>query len=108
MTNMLASGFHSSREDDEILGGEGSHGDEAEGTEGGTTGEKAPSSRSLSYTIMVPSAWETINKVGEEGTQRTEVHAALDMQPCAPGGGSFSIDDNDNDETGRTCLFNLP
>lgn len=47
----------------------------------GSCGVNVPSSRSLSYTIMVPSAWDTRNSVEEDGTQRTEVQGELDIEP---------------------------
>lgn len=48
----------------------------------GSRGVKVPSSRSLSYTIIVPSAWETRKRVEEDGTHRTDVQGDEDMQPC--------------------------
>ena len=53
---------------------------------GGSLGANVPSSRSLSYKTMVPSACATRNKLGEEGTQRTAEHGELDMRPCGPKG----------------------
>lgn len=49
---------------------------------GGCSAVKDPSSRSLSYTMMVPSAWETRKRVGEDGTQCTAVQGELVIQPC--------------------------
>jgi hypothetical protein len=48
----------------------------------GSFGVKLPSSRSLSKMIIVPSANDTKNSVGEEGTQCTDVHGELVMQPA--------------------------
>ena len=81
MTNILSRGFHSpcdefDREPLPFAGVEV----EVEEREG-SWGANAPSSRSLSYTMTVPSACATRKSVWEEGTQRTAVHRELDMRP---------------------------
>src|SRR5258706_9852518 len=48
---------------------------------GGSLGVKGPSSRSFSYTIIVPSACETRNREAEPGTHRTQVHGELEIEP---------------------------
>lgn len=48
---------------------------------GGGLGVKGPSSRSFSYTIIVPSACETRNREAEPGTHRTQVHGELEIEP---------------------------
>lgn len=47
----------------------------------GSWGMKVPSSRSLSYTMIVPSACETRNSVDDRGTHRTAVHGDPDIEP---------------------------
>jgi hypothetical protein len=81
VTNILSSGFHSPCDEfdrDPLSFGEV----EAEvEVRVGSWGTKAPSSRSLSYTMMVPSAWATRKSVWDEGTQRTAVHRELEVRP---------------------------
>ena len=48
---------------------------------GGGRGVKGPSSRSFSYTIIVPSACETRKREAEPGTHRTQVHGELEIEP---------------------------
>ena len=48
---------------------------------GGSRGVKGPSSRSFSYTIIVPSACETRKREAEPGTHRTHVHGELEIEP---------------------------
>lgn len=82
MTNILSSGFHSPCEEfdrDPLPFAETGAGFEERV---GSWGTKAPSSRSLSYTITVPSAWVTRKSVVDEGTQRIDVHRELEMRPC--------------------------
>jgi hypothetical protein len=47
----------------------------------GSWGIKVPSSRSLSYTMIVPSACETRNSVDDRGTHRTAVHGDPEIEP---------------------------
>jgi hypothetical protein len=47
----------------------------------GSAAVKTPSSRSLSYTIMVPSACATRKRFELEGTQRTAVQGEEEMHP---------------------------
>lgn len=76
VTKMLSSGFHSLTEwapvpgEVPLLGGDV-----------GSWGVKAPSSRSLSYTMIVPSKWDTRKRFGDEGTQRIAVHGELHIRP---------------------------
>lgn len=55
--------------------------DMAGATASGSLGVKCPSSRSLSYSSIVPSACETRKRFGEEGTHRMAVHGELQMRP---------------------------
>lgn len=78
VTKIESRGFHSPCELlDDIPSSGNTVGDELPGS----WGVNAPSSRSLSYTIMVPSAWDTRNKFGESGTQRMAVHGELHIRP---------------------------
>lgn len=79
---MLSSGFHSPV--DELPSGEGGVGPRGGDARDavGACGVKTPSSRSLSYTIIVPSACDTRKRFGEEGTHRTAVQGELEMRPC--------------------------
>lgn len=54
---------------------------EGKGTLDGSLGVNNPSSRSLSYTMTVPSAWDAKNTVLEDGTHRTAVQGEDEMQP---------------------------
>lgn len=47
----------------------------------GSWGIKVPSSRSLSYTMIVPSACDTKKSVDERGTHRTAVHGDPEIEP---------------------------
>lgn len=47
----------------------------------GSWGKKVPSSRSLSYTMIVPSACETRKSVDDRGTHRTAVHGDPEIEP---------------------------
>ena len=60
-----------------------------------------PSSRSLSYTTIVPSACETRNNVDDDGTHRTAVHGEFVMQPFQYSLGWLQVDG----VLQRTCLF---
>ncbi len=80
---MESKGFHSPCE---LLNEEPSGEDDRFGGDvPGSCGVNAPSSRSLSYTMMVPSACDTRNKFGESGTQRMAVHGELHIRPYAVG-----------------------
>jgi hypothetical protein len=86
VTKMLSNGFHSP------VGEVGSEGGGMGGLDGGRRGDtreavgdcavNTPSSRSLSYTTIVPSACDTRKRFGEDGTQRTAVQGEFDMRPC--------------------------
>jgi hypothetical protein len=86
VTKMLSSGFHSPV--DELPSREGGTGPLLTGRGGdardavGACGVKTPSSRSLSYTIIVPSACDTRKRFGEDGTHRTAVQGELEIRPC--------------------------
>lgn len=53
--------------------------------EAGSCGVKFPSSRSLSYTMIVPSACATRKSEEEDGTHRTAVQGELVMLPYSVG-----------------------
>ena len=86
VTKILSSGFHSPV--GEFPSGEGGAGPLFGGRGGdarnavGACGVNTPSSRSLSYTIIVPSACDTRKRFGEEGTHRTAVQGEFEMRPC--------------------------
>jgi hypothetical protein len=75
-TNMLSVGSHSfgrPSEDKE---------EPSDDLETGSWGVKVEgSSRTLSYTTMVPSAWETRKRLVDWGTHRTEVQGEFVIQP---------------------------
>ena len=83
---MLSSGFHSPA--DELPSWEGIAGPLLRGRGGdardavGACGVNTPSSRSLSYTIIVPSACDTRKRFGEDGTHRTAVQGEFEIRPC--------------------------
>lgn len=84
---MLSSGFHSPA--GELLpSGKGVAGPLPRGRGGdakdavGACGVNTPSSRSLSYTIIVPSACDTRKRFGEDGTHRTAVQGEFEIRPC--------------------------
>ena len=107
MTNMLSSGFHSPWDEfdrDPLPFVEV----EVEVEERvGSWGTKAPSSRSLSYTMTVPSACATRKRVWEEGTQRTAVHRESVTRPYNDQTSINERSDRIGGAGRRTCLFNL-
>ena len=81
MTNMQSRGFHSPCDEFDkdplpFTGVEAGVGERV-----GSWGTKAPSSRSLSYTMTVPSACATRKSVWDEGTQRTAVQREPEIRP---------------------------
>lgn len=80
VTKMLSMGSHGLGE-----GCRPSHEGESVVFRTGSWGVKFPSSRSLSYTMIVPSACATRNNEDEDGTHRTAVQGELVMLPCGVG-----------------------
>jgi hypothetical protein len=110
VTKILSNGFHSPAGGlnsgdggaGSLVGRRGGHAKMAVGA----CGVNTPSSRSLSYTTMVPSACDTRKRFGDDGTHRTAVQAELEIRPCDYA--SISYIPGQPLADGLTCLFSRP